>query len=157
GHAPRAPGGPHGRPGRVRAPRRAGAGPGALRGAPGPGVPQAARAARALVAPGLVRPPPLEHLGVLVLRVGRAEGEHLGAVGAALHAAGEAGADAHGVPGAELEDVVLELDPGVAVDDDVDLLLLGVAVAEGDAVARRDLEVAQARVLELQRLAGEAR
>ena len=106
---------------------------------------------------GLVLPEVLDHLRVGVLVAGGAEGEDLGALGAALQSAGQVGRHADGVPGAELDDLVVELDARAAGHDDVDLFLVGVAVAEGHAEARRRLEVAEAGVLELQSPAGEAR
>ena len=53
--------------------------------------------------------------------------------------------------GAELHDVVVDLDPAAAAQDDVDLLLLGVAVPERRAEVGRDAEVAQPGLLELER------
>src|ERR687895_559811 len=52
--------------------------------------------------------------------------------------------------------LVAELDAGAAAEHDVDLLLLGVQVAEGHAEVRRELEVAHPGPLEAERLAGEA-
>ena len=46
--------------------------------------------------------------------------------------------DADRVPRLELEDLVVELEPRAAVDEDVDLLLLVVGVPERHAVVRRD-------------------
>jgi hypothetical protein len=66
------------------------------------------------------------------------------------------GRDPDRVPGAQLDDVVVELHPHAAADDDVDLLLRAVAVAERLAEAGRHAEVRQAGLLELERLAGEA-
>jgi hypothetical protein len=56
----------------------------------------------------------------------------------------------------EVEHLVVELYAAAAADDDVDLLLLGVGVAERNAEVRREPEVGQTRLLESERLAGEA-
>src|SRR5439155_463775 len=62
----------------------------------------------------------------------------------------------HRVPLLELTDLVLDLDPGAAVDEDVDLLLLLVLVPEGDPEPRRHPEIAEPGVLEPEWHAGHA-
>src|SRR3954454_1949016 len=96
-------------------------------------------------------PEVLQHLSILVVRVGRAEGEDLRAVRARLHPARRVAGHADGVQLAELDDVVAGLDAGAARDDDVDLLLLPVLVAEGEAEVGGELEVAASGVRDAKR------
>ena len=51
------------------------------------------------------------------------------------------------VPLGDVDDVVLDLDPPGATDDDVDLFLLRVLVAERDPEVRREREEAEAERL----------
>src|SRR3954469_3377774 len=90
-----------------------------------------------------VAPPVGRHLGVLVLRVGGAEGQQLGALGPCLQAAHHLARNPQRVPLAQLDDLVVELDARAAADHDVDLFLLAVPVPERDPETRRDLEVAE--------------
>src|SRR5262249_2779363 len=64
--------------------------------------------------------------------------------------------DAHRVPLFELDDFVVELHPPAPAHHHVDLLLLLVGVAVGKAIAGRNPLVAQAGLLELERLSGHA-
>ena len=89
--------------------------------------------------------------------VARAEGEVLAPVRAALHVAHRVLVEADRVPLLELDDLVVDLHAGGAFDDDVDLFLARVFVAEGDPKPRREREQAQAEGLALDRRAGEAR
>src|SRR5436190_13511985 len=75
-----------------------------------------------------VSPPGFDQLPVPL--VARAEGKQLDAIWAALEGADHAGGDTNRVEALELEDVVVELHPARAGDDDVDLLGLLVAVSE---------------------------
>jgi hypothetical protein len=59
-------------------------------------------------------------------------------------------------PTPQLDDLVVELQPGTAADEHVELLLLLVLVPEGDAEVGSEPLVADARVPELERDAGEA-
>src|SRR5207247_1901992 len=60
------------------------------------------------------------------------------------------------IPLAELDDVVLDLDPRRAANHDVDLFLPLVLVTEGDAEVRRELHETQAERLAVERPAGKA-
>src|SRR4051794_29608445 len=107
----------------------------------------------------LVSPPVALTLHVfarILAEIGRTEDEDLEALGPALVASPRAGRDAHHVPLLDLDDLVVELHPAAAADDHVQLLLLLVRVAVREAIAGRDALVAQAGLLELERLACEA-
>jgi hypothetical protein len=91
------------------------------------------------------RPPLGEELAVAGAQ--GAEGEQLEAVRTALEGPGHGGGDADGVQRSDLRDVVVELDPAPARQDDVDLLGVLVAVAEGLAGACPDAVMAEARLL----------
>src|SRR4051812_7720759 len=109
----------------------------------------------AAVSAARVSPPVARALDVLARRVaevGRADDEDLEALRPGLVAAPRTGRDAHRVPLLELDDLVVELHPPAAAHDDVDLLLLVVRMAVREAVAGRDALVAQAGLLELERL-----
>src|SRR6476660_2761054 len=101
------------------------------------------------------RPPVLDQLAVSV--VPRSECEQLDPVGAALEGADHAGGDADRVESLDVEDVVVELHPAGAADDDVDLLGLLVAVAEGLPLARLDAVEAEAGLLGVEVAVGEGR
>src|SRR6266540_6088262 len=64
--------------------------------------------------------------------------------------------ESDGVPLAELDDFLLDLDPCGTANDDVDLLLPLVLVTERDAEAGRELHQAQAERLAAERPTGEA-
>src|SRR6476646_3879105 len=90
----------------------------------------------------LARPPVLEHLAVaLDMRAGR---EQLHPVRAGLELADRGRRDAHDVAGAQVEDLVVDLDPARAVQHDVHLLGLPVAMTEARALARLHPVVADA-------------
>src|SRR5687768_4420998 len=106
---------------------------------------------------GSVLPPALLHLSVLALRVRGPEGQEHGALRAGLESPPGGARDAERVPAAQVEDLVVDLHAHAAVDHDVHLLLLAVAVAEGQAEAGRDPVQAQPGALELERDPGEVR
>src|SRR3954467_6937653 len=123
-----------------------------------PGDPEAFAHGAASAPRSLIRPPGALALDILapgVAQARRADDEDLEAVRAGLVATPRAGRDAHGVPLDQLDDLVVELHPPAAAHDHVDLLLRGVRVAVGKAVARRDPLVAQAGVLERERVGGQ--
>jgi hypothetical protein len=64
--------------------------------------------------------------------------------------------DADGVPLLQLPDLVAELDPRAAADEDVHLLLVLVLVGERDAVARLDALITEPGVLHPERHTGHA-
>jgi len=104
----------------------------------------------------LPTPPAGNHLGILRLGLGGAEGEEREPVGPGLEGADRILADADSVPFVQLVDVVVQLHASGARDDDVDLFLLVVVVPVGKpGVGREPLE-AQAEPLAVERLAGEA-
>jgi hypothetical protein len=84
-----------------------------------------------------------------------AEGEQLAAVWAGLDAAHRLRRDADCVPLLDLDDLVVQLETAAAADQQVELLLVLVAVPEGQAVIGGEALVADRRFLQLQRQAGE--
>src|SRR4029450_9979363 len=82
--------------------------------------------------------------------------EDLEALRPGLVASPGTGRDAHGVPLLEVDDLVVELHPPAPAPDHVHLLLLLVRVAVRKAIARRDALVAQAGLLERERLGRQA-
>src|SRR3954463_12095767 len=113
------------------------------------------RAARS----ALVSPPVALTLHVfarILAEIGRPEDENLEALRPGLVASPRTGRDAHHVPLLELDDLVVELHPAAPAPDHVHLLLLLVRVAVREAIAGRDALVAQAGLVELQRLACKA-
>src|SRR4051794_16451011 len=103
----------------------------------------------------LVSPPVALALDIFarsLAEVGRADDDDLEAPRPGLVASPRTGRDAHRVPFLELEDLVVELHPPAPAQDHVHLLLLLVRVAVGKAIAGRDALVAQAGLLELERL-----
>src|SRR4051794_28975322 len=84
---------------------------------------------------------------------GRTEDEDLEALRAGLIATPRAGRDAHHVPLLDLDDLVVELHPPAPAHDHVQLLLLLMRVAVREAIVGRDALVAEATLLELERLA----
>ena len=87
-------------------------------------------------------PPAGRHLGLRRIVAG-AEGQVLDPVGPGLHLAHRALREADRVPLGEFDDLVLDLDAGGAADDDVDLLLGLVLVAERDPEPGLEREEAQ--------------
>ena len=104
----------------------------------------------------LVSPPVALTLHVvarILAEVGRTEDEDLEALRPAFVASPRAGRDAHHVPLLDLDDLVVELHPPAPAHDHVHLLLLIVRVAVREAIVGRDALIAQAALLELERLA----
>src|SRR5918996_815267 len=108
-------------------------------------------------APESVVPPALLELRVAGTRVRGAEEDQLDAVRPALDVAHRLRRDPDRVPLLHLDHLVVELHAARAAHDDVHLLLLLVRVPPRHALSRRDLQIADAGLLELERLAGEAR
>src|ERR671910_742503 len=107
----------------------------------------------------LVSPPVALALDVFarsLAEIGRADDDDLEAVGPGLVASPRTGRDAHRVPLLELDDLVVELHPPAPAQDHVHLLLRLVRVAVRKAIAGRDALVAQAGLLELERLGRQA-
>src|ERR671919_500214 len=107
----------------------------------------------------LVSPPVALALDVFarsLAEIGRADDDDLEALRPGLVASPRTGRDAHRVPLLELDDVVVELHPPAPAQDHVHLLLLLVGVAVRKAIAGRDALVAQAGLLELERLGRQA-
>src|SRR3954463_10700059 len=99
----------------------------------------------------LVAPPALLEVRVAGAGVRRAERDELRAVGACLDPAHRLLRDADRVPLLQVDDLVVELHPCRAADEDEDLLLLVVRMPPGDPEVRRKALVADPRVLELER------
>src|SRR3954464_15317530 len=107
----------------------------------------------------LVSPPVALSLDVFtasLAEIGSANDDNLEALGPGLVASPRTGRDAHGVPLLEVDDLVVELHPPAPAQDHVHLLLRLVRVAVRKAIARRDALVAQAGLLELERLGRQA-
>src|SRR5918995_1481133 len=107
----------------------------------------------------LVSPPVALALDVFarsLAEIGRADDEDLEALRSCLVASPRTGRDAHHVPLLELDDLVVELHAPVPAHDDVYLLLLLVRVAVRKAIAGWDALVAQAGLLEFERLGPKA-
>src|SRR6202040_1040513 len=103
----------------------------------------------------LVSPPVALAIDVFarsLAEIGRADDDDLEAPGPGLVASPRTGRDADRVPLLELDDLVVDLHPPAPAQDHVHLLLLLVRVAVGKAIAGRDALVAQAGLLELERL-----
>src|SRR5215210_6167703 len=83
---------------------------------------------------------------------GGADHQDLEALRPGLVASPRTGRDAHRVPFLELDDLVVELHPPAPPHDHVHLLLGLVRVAVREAIAGRDALVAQAGLLELERI-----
>src|SRR5205823_10076793 len=94
----------------------------------------------------LVAPPARGHLGVARV-VPRAEGDELDPVRTGLDVSHRVLVDPDRVPLRQVDDLVLDLDPARAADDDVDLLLPHVLVTERHAEAGRERDEAQAERL----------
>src|SRR5687767_2659260 len=104
----------------------------------------------------LVSPPVALALDVFARslpEIGSANDDDLEALRPGLVASPRAGRDAHRVPLLELDDLVVELHPPAPAHDHVHLLLLLMRVAVREAIVGRDALIAQAAVLELERLA----
>src|SRR5919112_242660 len=109
--------------------------------------------------PALVSPPvalPLDVFARSLAKIRRADDEDLEACRPGLVASPGTGRDAHRVPLLELDDLVVELHPPAPAHDHVHLLLRLVRVAVRKAIAGRDVLVAQAGLLELERLGRQA-
>src|SRR5204863_8488854 len=107
----------------------------------------------------LVSPPVALALDVFarsLAEIGRANDEDLEALRPGLIASPRTGRDSHRVPVLELDDLVVELHPPAPAQDHVHLLLRLVRVAVRKAIAGRDALVAQAGLLELERLGRQA-
>src|SRR5215204_6466017 len=107
----------------------------------------------------LVGPPVAPALDVFagsLAEIGRADDEDLEALRPGLVASPRIGRDTHRVALLELDDLVVELHPPAPAQDDVHLLLFLVRVAVREAIAGRDALVAQAGLLEFERLGGQA-
>src|SRR3954447_4381616 len=89
-------------------------------------------------------------------QIGRADDDDLEALRPGFVASPRTRRDAHHVPLLELDDLVVEFHPPAPAHDHVRLLLLLVRVAVGKAIAGRDALVAQAGLLELERLGRQA-
>src|SRR4051794_30523910 len=103
----------------------------------------------------LVTPPVALALDVFarsLAEIGRADDQDLEALRPGLVASPRTGRDAHRVPFRELDDLVVDLHSAAPAQDHVHLLLLPVRVAVRKAIAGRDALVAQAGLLELERL-----
>src|SRR5829696_1688718 len=119
----------------------------------------ASRPKRKSTYPALVSPPVAPALDVLarsLAEIGRADDDDLKAPRPGLVASPRTGRDAHRVPLPELDDLVVELHPPAPAQDDVHLFLLLVRVAVRKAIAGRDALVAQAGLLELERVSRQA-
>src|SRR5438876_9451550 len=88
--------------------------------------------------------------------IGRADDKDLEALRPGLVASPRTGRDADRVPFLELDDLVVDLHPTAPAQNHVHLLLLLVRVAVRKAIAGRDALVAQAGLLELERLGRQA-
>src|SRR5213596_2837199 len=107
----------------------------------------------------LVSPPVAPAVDVFarsLAEIGRANDDDLEALRPGLVASPRTGRDAHHVPLLELDDLVVELYPPAPAHDHVHLLLRLVRVAVRKAIAGRDALVAQAGLLELERLGRQA-
>src|SRR4051812_20739267 len=88
--------------------------------------------------------------------MGRTEDEDLETLRPCLVTSPCTGRDAHHVPLLDLDDLVVELHPTAPARDHVHLLLLLVRVAVREAIAGRDALIAEAGLLEVERLGREA-
>src|SRR2546428_7782416 len=91
-----------------------------------------------------------------IAEIGRGDDEDLEALRPGLVASPGTGRDAHRVPFLELDDLVVDLHPPAPAQDHVHLLLLLVRVAVRKAIAGRDALVAQAGLLDLERVGRQA-
>src|SRR6201746_80828 len=126
---------------------------------PGRGCLRAAKDQRRFTCLALVSPPVPCAFYVLarsLAEIGRADDEDLEALRPGLVTSPGAGRDTHRVPPLELDDLVVELHPPAPAQHHVHLLLLLVRVAVRKAIAGRDALVAEAGLLELERLGSQA-
>src|SRR5213596_1183231 len=103
----------------------------------------------------LVSPPVAPAVDVFarsLAEIGRADDDDLETLRPGLVASPRTGGDAHHIPLLELDDLVVELHPPAPAHDHVHLLLLLVRVSVRKPIAGRDALVAQAGLLELERL-----
>src|SRR4029079_10195488 len=75
----------------------------------------------------------------------------------ALEGTHRARRDPHYIPLLEIDDLVVELDSSRAADDQIDLLLLSMAVADATAVVRAVAEEAEAEVFRVEMRSSKAR
>src|SRR5262245_15344011 len=101
-------------------------------------------------------PPAWNHLDVGAARARRAEDEELDAIRARLECARDARGNPHGVPAAEIANIVVEPHAATPADDHVQLFLLVVAMPEGASRTGRKPLVAEPRLLTLERPGCEA-
>src|SRR5919202_4749270 len=107
----------------------------------------------------LVHPPvalALDVFAASLAETGRADDEDLEALRPGFVASPRTGRDADSVPLLELDDLVVELHPPAPAQDHVHLLLPPVRVAVRKAIAGRYALVAQAGLLEFERLGRQA-
>lgn len=98
-----------------------------------------------------VRPAGIDELPAVAFSVG-AEGEELESVTARLKGPRAAGGHAQGRPRTKLDELTFHDRPAAACDDDVDLLVDGVTVADGCAYAGLDALQAETDALAAERL-----
>src|SRR6476469_10465491 len=115
-----------------------------------PGLAPAALASAASVSPPV--PLTLHVFARVVAEARRAEDEDLEALRPGLVPSPCTGRDAHDVPLLDLDDLVVELHPPAPAHDHEHLLLLLVRVAVREPVVGRDALIAQAGLLELERV-----
>src|SRR3954452_22546903 len=120
-----------------------------------PSIPCTSVAIGAQSIPDSVAPPVGDDLAVAV--AARPESEHLEALVAGFEGARHLRRDADRVERLDLDDLVVEFEEAAAADDDVDLLGLLMDVAEGLPFARLDPVEAEAGVLGIEVVLGEAR
>src|SRR4051794_14834540 len=107
----------------------------------------------------LVRPPVSLALDVVARSLAEmrcADDDDLEALRPGLVASPRTGRNAHHVPLLERDDLVVEFHPPAPADDHIHLLLLLVGVAVRKSIAGRDALVAQAGLLEFERLGRQA-
>src|SRR4051794_10271762 len=107
--------------------------------------------------PSSVGPPVGNRLAVALGRAVAAGDDQLEPLVPGLEGPGHLGGDADQVPAPHVADLVVELDPPGAADDDVDLLLDAMGVSHRGAETGAVAEVADAEVLGAQVLSAEAR
>src|SRR4051794_22117960 len=103
-----------------------------------------------------LRPAIGHQLTVAALGLGAADGDHLQPVGTGLESAHDMRRDAHDVPLAQLDRLVVEPDPSRTAEHHIGLLLHPVAVPAGGTAAGGVAEVADSELLGIEKLAREA-